>query len=122
MLRARGHDVAREYGARISFKGEYLCSYRLDMVVDGKLIIEIKATDQLPSTALRQLNNYLKSTDLELGLLLHFGPEPKFYRRILQNENKKKKEPVVAVVDPPGSADISAQSPTLNPRSNTFDF
>ena len=89
-LRARGHNVAREFGARVSFKGEFLCGYRLDMVVDGKLILELKATDQLPPTALRQLNNYLRSTDLELGLLLHFGPEPKFYRRVLMNQNKKR--------------------------------
>jgi GxxExxY protein len=50
------------------------------MVVDGKVVVEIKSTDRLHPNARRQLLNYLRATNLEVGLLLHFGPEPKFYR------------------------------------------
>jgi GxxExxY protein len=80
----------RELGARIYYKGEDLCTCRLDMVVEDKVIIEVKSTEKLPPTSLRQLQNYLRSTDYEVGLLLHFGADPKFYRRILTNDNKKR--------------------------------
>lgn len=55
---------------------------RLDMVVDSKLIVETKATHQLPGISRRQLFNYLRATGLEVGLLLHFGPEPRCFRMI----------------------------------------
>ncbi|MFI5309839.1 MAG: GxxExxY protein [Gemmatimonadales bacterium] len=84
-LRARGHAIGREVGVRISYKGEDIASQRLDMVVDEKLILEIKSTYDLPTAARRQLFNYLRASRLEVGLLLHFGPEPKFYRLICTN-------------------------------------
>jgi len=81
-LRARGHRVARHVGVRVMYKGEELSQQRLDMVVDEKLIVEVKSTAQLHKFAPRQVYNYLKATHLEVGLLLHFGPEPAFYRLI----------------------------------------
>src|ERR1700694_3612317 len=74
-LRARGHDVAREMCVRVIYKGEDLAAQRLDMIVDAKVIVEVKATAELHKYAPRQLYNYLKATNLEVGLLLHFGPE-----------------------------------------------
>ncbi len=50
------------------------------MVVDDKVVVEIKSTHTLPPTAHRQLLNYLRATTLEVALLLHFGPDAKFYR------------------------------------------
>jgi GxxExxY protein len=88
-MRARGLHPAREVGARVDYKGEDLCNYRLDMVVNERLIVEVKSTELLPPTSMRQLSNYLRSTTFEVGLLLHFGPEPKFYRRILTNDMKR---------------------------------
>ncbi|MEO8578253.1 MAG: GxxExxY protein [Gemmatimonadales bacterium] len=88
-LKSRGHSVACEKSFSIDYKGEFLCRERLDMVVDDKLIIEIKSTEVLPPTAVRQLQNYLRCTEFEIGLLLHFGPEPRFYRRFLPNSQKK---------------------------------
>jgi GxxExxY protein len=85
-LRHRGHRVEREIGIQIMYKDEYLCSQRLDMIVDGKIIIEIKSTEQLAPIAFRQLSSYLNSTHLEVGLLLHFGPKAKFYRRVSLNK------------------------------------
>jgi GxxExxY protein len=58
------------------------------MIVDDRLVVEVKSTPGLPPTAVRQLYGYLRATDLELGLLLHFGPEPKFYRQIVTNDQK----------------------------------
>jgi GxxExxY protein len=87
-LTARGHVVDREKLVPVSYKGEVLGTQRLDMVVDHKLVVEIKSTFTLSPVALRQLNNYLRVTRLEVGLLLHFGPEPKFYRAIFRNYPK----------------------------------
>lgn len=87
-LRTRNHAVNRQVGVRVRYKGVDLCSYRLDMLIDEKLIVEVKSSANLPPTVVRQLHNYLKATDLEIGLILHFGPEPMFYRRILTNDKK----------------------------------
>ena len=79
-LIARGHRVAREVNVPVFYKGEQIGWQRLDMIVDDVLVIEGKSTTELPKEAKRQLYHYLKGTRLEVGLLLHFGPEPKFYR------------------------------------------
>lgn len=88
-LRARNHDVGREVGVTVVYDGQVLGQQRLDMVVDSKLVVEVKSTERLHPSARRQLFNYLKSTRLELGLLLHFGPEPAFYRVICTNEEPR---------------------------------
>jgi GxxExxY protein len=79
-LRARGHRVAREVAVRVVYKGEVIGTQRLDMLVDGRLVVETKSTRVLHPIGARQLRNYLHATRLEVGLLLHFGPEPRFYR------------------------------------------
>jgi len=99
-MRTRGLRPAREVAARVDYKGEDLCSYRLDMVVNEKLIVEVKSSELLPPTSMRQLCNYLRSTDYEVGLLLHFGPEPKFYRRILTKDMKRTKNKITESPDP----------------------
>jgi len=81
-LLARGHRVAREVYVLVMYKEEPLATQRLDMIVDEKLVIEIKSTVQLPAAAQRQTYNYLRATSLEVGLVLHFGLEPKFYRLV----------------------------------------
>jgi GxxExxY protein len=81
-LRARGHRIAREVWVTVFFKGMVMGKQRLDMVVDEKLVVEVKSTYDLRSGALRQLHNYLCAKHLQVGLFLHFGPEPKFYRMV----------------------------------------
>ncbi len=61
------------------YKGDVLGCQRLDVIVDDKLVVEIKSTQELHKSATRQLFNYLHATNLEIGLLLHFGPEARFY-------------------------------------------
>ena len=79
-LRARGHRVQREVAVPVFYKGELLGMQRVDMVVDDMLIVETKSSHELQRGARRQRFSYLSGTRLEVGLLLHFGPEPKFYR------------------------------------------
>lgn len=84
-LMRRGHDVRREVSVPVLYKGEQVAHQRLDMIVDRKLVVETKSTRALHEGAVRQVENYLRATSLELGLLLHFGPQPKFYRVIASN-------------------------------------
>jgi|SRR5687768_11233979 len=84
-ITTRGHVATLEVPARIVYKAEYLTTHRLDMLVEGKLIVEAKSSETLPKFAERQLYNYLKATGLEIGLLLHFGPTPRFYRLYSKN-------------------------------------
>jgi GxxExxY protein len=88
-LRVRGHWVGREVAVNVRYEGDVLGQQRLDMVVDGKLVVEVKSTELLHPSARRQLLNYLRSTSLEVGLLLHFGPQPKFVRVIHTADRKK---------------------------------
>jgi GxxExxY protein len=79
-LRERGHVVQRQMGVTIRYKGFGVGNHRLDMLVEGRLVVEVKSTVQLHPGAGRQVYNYLKATGLGVGLLLHFGPEARFYR------------------------------------------
>jgi GxxExxY protein len=90
-LRANGHKVDREVGVMVYFRGEPLARQTLDMIVDQKLVIEIKATERLPPNATLQLFSYLCATNLEIGLLLHFGREPKFHRVVCENRLKHRR-------------------------------
>jgi len=89
-LVARGRMVGREVSIPIRFRGEVLTTQRVDMIVDEKIVVEIKSTFVLPPTAKRQLLNYLRATNLEVALLLHFGPDAKFYRLVQSNEMKQR--------------------------------
>ena len=62
--------------------GDLISRQRIDMVVDERLVVEAKSTQDLHKFAPRQVYNYLRETRLEVGLLMHFGPEPAFYRLI----------------------------------------
>lgn len=52
------------------------------MLIERRVIIEIKATERLAESSRRQLRNYVKALGVDLGILLHFGPAPKFYREV----------------------------------------
>jgi GxxExxY protein len=85
-LLGRGHHVAREVCVRVTYQGDELAQQRVDMVVDEKLVVETKSTYELHKAAPRQVFNYLRATNLEVGLLLHFGPQPSFFRLISSNK------------------------------------
>ena len=89
-LRSTGHEVSREVSVPVWYKGKLLGTQRIDLIVDGRVVVEAKATAQLPPFAERQLLNYLTATSLEVGLLLHFGPAAKFHRMVA-TKNKPKK-------------------------------
>jgi GxxExxY protein len=87
-LLERGHRVAREVSIHVTYKGHVLGVQRIDMIVDDRLVVETKSTVELAKPAHRQLFNYLRATKLEVGLLLHFGLEARFYRLVCSNAGK----------------------------------
>ena len=71
----RGHDIAFERQKQINvlYKGRQIGIHRLDMVVENKIILELKAASQLVDIHKQQTLSYLKATGLPLGILLNFG-------------------------------------------------
>ena len=82
-LQSRGVGVAREVETKIYYKGVEVGVYRADLIVAGKVLVEVKAAEGLLKEHERQVLNYLKATNLEVGLLLNFGPRPSFRRLVL---------------------------------------
>jgi GxxExxY protein len=87
-LRLRGLRVEREVKAVVSYAGHRVGVFKIDLLVEGRLVLELKATRVLTPEDRRQLQNGLRATELELGLLFHFGPRPAFYRVISENSRK----------------------------------
>ena len=81
-MRRRGLRVEREYPVAVIFEGHQIGFHRVDMLVERRVIVEVKSTERLPGSAHCQLRSYVKAMNLELGLLLHFGPAPKFHRQL----------------------------------------
>ena len=89
-LVTKGHRVDREVAVMVYFRGEPLARQTLDMIVDDELVVELKSTARLDPDATRQLFGYLSATNLELGLLLHFGKAARFSRVIFENKYKRR--------------------------------
>jgi GxxExxY protein len=81
-LMKMGLPVIRQYPIEVFFEEEKVGDFRADLIVDGVVIVEIKAAEALHEKHEAQLLNYLKATDIELGLLINFGEEIQIKRRI----------------------------------------
>lgn len=79
-LADKGLRVEREHSVDVFFRGRRVGHHRLDFMVEGRVILELKATEKLSDLSRRQLITYLAATQLQLGLLLHFGPSAEFHR------------------------------------------
>ena len=81
-----GLDVVTDYPIGLNYKDVHIaCAFRADMVVNGCVLVELKAVEQVAPVHLRQLTTYLKLADYRLGLLLNFGAavlKDGIYRRV----------------------------------------
>lgn len=82
LLRDRGFRVDRELVFLVRFQGQVLGRQRLDLLVERKVILEVKSAEHLPPGARPQLRGYVRATGLRLGILLLFGPRPVFFREL----------------------------------------
>ncbi len=88
-LRKRGLTVEQQVRIKVYYDGTIVGEYIADLVVQDVVLCELKANESITNIDLAQLINYLRATEIEVGLLFNFGPKPKFERRFLSNENKK---------------------------------
>ncbi len=83
-----GIPVVSQSAIKVVYESEVIGEYFADILVDNKVIVEIKAAKSLAVENEAQLLNYLKATDIEVGLLLNFGPKPDFKRKVFDNIRK----------------------------------
>ena len=88
VLTGYGMSVEKQKDIPVSFRGDIIGNFKADLIVNERVIIEIKAVRSLDSAHEAQLINYLKATDVEVGLLLNFGEKPKFKRFAYDNKRK----------------------------------
>ena len=84
-LTEMGLSVQKQYPIDVYYKEKLVGSYFADLSVEEKVIVELKAAEVICEEHEFQLINYLKATDIEIGLLLNFGKEPQFKRKIFTN-------------------------------------
>ena len=75
------------------FRGAQVGHFEADILVENCVILELKAARALDSSHRAQLMNYLRATDIEVGLLLNFGEKPEFKRVIFDNLKKQTRNP-----------------------------
>jgi GxxExxY protein len=77
-----GLKAEQQYPIKVSFENEIVGEFFADLLVEDKVIVELKAIQELNEIHEAQLINYLKATKIEIGLLINFGPKIQIKRRI----------------------------------------
>ncbi len=88
-LRKLGLKAEAQVLIKVNYDGLEIGEYFADIVINDRVILEIKAVDCLCDEHSYQLVNYLKATRIEVGLLLNFGQKSQIKRKIFDNEYKK---------------------------------
>ena len=91
-LQDLGVPFSREVPIEVFFEGVKVGHFKADFLAAGKVILEIKSAQAVGDPDLKQLMNYLRSTPIEVGLVLNFGPKPVVMRRAFSNLNKRSVE------------------------------
>ena len=92
-LQKRGMSVATNQRIDVFYDGVGVGEYFADLIVDGVVTLELKAVEQLIDEHEAQLVNYLKATEVEVGLLLNFGPKPQIKRKIFETARRSRTPP-----------------------------
>ncbi len=87
-LTKRSISAFSQYPIPVYYDKKIVGEYFADVVVENSLIVEIKAVRNILLEHEAQLLNYLKAMDIEVGLLLNFGPKPEFRRKAFDNSRK----------------------------------
>ena len=88
LLNEMGMVVERQKDIFVYFHGKVIGDYKADMIVNGVVLLELKSVEKLIDAHDAQLLNYLKATEIEVGLLLNFGRQAEFHRKIYDNPRK----------------------------------
>ena len=84
-----GLRVQRECPIDVFFRGDVVGRFHADLVVEERVVLELKVVRALLPEHHAQLINYLRATSFEIGLLLNFGKTPDFKRLIYSNGHKR---------------------------------
>jgi GxxExxY protein len=87
-LHESGFAVEEQKAILVYFHGELVGEYYADLVINGLIMLELKATQHIIEEHEAQLLNYLKASDIEVGFVLNFGPTARFARKVYDNERK----------------------------------
>jgi len=88
-LISAGLEVKRQQPITVFYDGVEVGSYYADLIVEGLVIVELKAAESICEEHECQLINYLKATDVEVGLLLNFGKKPQVKRKVHTNSYQR---------------------------------
>ncbi len=88
-LRKKGMKAIQQKRIDVYYDGQRVGEYFADIVVEDSLVLELKAADGIAPEHEAQLINYLKASNIELGLLFNFGARPQFLRRVFTNAKKE---------------------------------
>jgi GxxExxY protein len=78
----------REVPVYVWYDGHKIGHFKADFLVEGRVILEVKASITITEADRKQLLNYLRGSSVEVGLLLHFGPKPVVQRILYTNDRK----------------------------------
>jgi GxxExxY protein len=87
-LNATGLKAFTQIEIPVLFRGQSVGDFTADVLVEGCVLLELKAAKALDRAHEAQLLNYLRATEIEVGLLLNFGLKPEFKRLIFDNPRK----------------------------------
>jgi GxxExxY protein len=87
-LKNRGFYVEAQKQIKVYYKNTQVGVYYADLIIDEVIILELKAAEVIVKEFEFQLINYLKATEIEVGLLLNFGVKPEFKRKVFTNKRK----------------------------------
>lgn len=87
-LRERGLGVVQQKPIAVHYKGIIVGEYFADLLVQSVVLVELKTVSAIIAAHEAQLLNYLKATNIEVGLLLNFGEKPDHKRKLFTNDNK----------------------------------
>jgi len=87
-LRKNGLQSDQQRRIEVHYDGQRVGDYFADIVVEDSVVLELKAAEAIAPEHEAQLINYLKASNIELGLLFNFGVQPQFIRRIFTNDRK----------------------------------
>ena len=108
VIREGGLKADEETYLPVWFHGRYIAKFKADLIVSDKVIVEVKVGLDIEPFHKAQVLHYLKATDLEVGLLLHFGREPRVRRVIYENSRKRRR------FDPPTITELEDLTDRFN--------
>ncbi len=88
-LMRRGYACEVQMPIHVYHKDEVVGKFFADILVNRRIILELKSVECITDIHEAQLMNYLRATDIEVGIIFNFGPKPTFIRKILTNEYKQ---------------------------------